>query len=75
MKQQHNITKIILKNSTVRDYYCNNHNTSYPTLQSLKESHPNLDKSKIIPFYKNGHGVYAPQLESDNIPDQRNESI
>lgn len=49
----HKITKIIRKNST--DYLCENHNNttvSYPTKQSLKEDHPNLDESTIIIFDK-----------------------
>ena len=49
---QHTITKIITKSGVVRDYYCDQHNASYPTLQSLREDHQNLDVSKIINYKK-----------------------
>ncbi len=50
--EQHRITKIITKSGVVRDYYCDQHNASYPNLKSLKEDHPNLDENKIINFQK-----------------------
>lgn len=49
---QHTITKIINKSGSVRDYYCDQHNTSYPNLETLREDHLDLDVSKIIPFRK-----------------------
>lgn len=68
--EQHTITKIIQKSGVVRDYYCDQHNTSYPTIQSLKEDHPSLDVSKIIPFRKvkgMSHQTVSP-LQSNSKP-------
>ena len=69
MKAQHNIIKIISKSGYIRDFKCNEHNTSYPTLESVKTDHPNLDETKIIPFFKNGHGVQTPTIQ--NISDNK----
>ena len=63
--KQHNITKIILKNNCIRDYYCNDCNTSYPSLESVTVDHPNLDTSQINSFYKDGHGVTSTTTENE----------
>lgn len=49
---QHQITKIINKSGVVRDYYYEEHNASYPNLDSLREDHQNLDVNQIISFRK-----------------------
>ena len=41
----HNITHFIRNYSS--DYYCEEHNTSYPTKKSLKEDHPNLHEHLV----------------------------
>lgn len=46
----HTITKLVRKNSSY--YYCEEHNTSYPTKQSLESDHPNLDETLIVIFDK-----------------------
>lgn len=63
---RYSITKIILKNGLIRDYYYNEHNTSYPTLESLKKDHTNLDKLQINSFFKNGHGAETPKQTTVN---------
>lgn len=63
--KQHNITKIILKNNSIRDYYCGDCNTSYPNLGLVTADHPNLDKSQITSFYKDSHGVTSTITENE----------
>jgi len=42
----HSITQFIRKNSS--DYFCEDHNASYPTLKSLKEDHEFLDSTQFV---------------------------
>jgi len=75
---QHTITKIIQKSGSVRDYYCEEHNASYPTLESLRLDHPNLNESKIISF-KKGERVsamtYPKSLQHIKEPPSRRSKI
>jgi len=50
MQNSHNITKFIRKTST--DYFCEEHNASYPTKKSLREDHPDIDDIMITIFDK-----------------------
>jgi len=64
--KQHIIDKFTYDNKQSR-YTCNECNTSYPTLKSVKESHPNIEL-KIIQYTKNGYGGWTPRTEKQNHP-------
>ena len=77
--EYHNITKIILKKSF--RFFCNNCNTSYPTLKSVLGDHPKMDINEIKSFKKmNGYPAkdnsqthdYTSNPQRNNI--QRNDT-
>ena len=52
--EPHHITKFIRNYNS--DYYCEEHNTSYPTKKSLKEDHPELHDHIITIYVKRSTG-------------------
>lgn len=58
---QHQITKIITKLGVIRDYYCEEHNTSHPNINLILEGHPNFDQSKFTIFNKRNGQVQKHQ--------------
>lgn len=65
-KSVHSITKIFVKGKVSR-YFCDDDNTSYPTLTSVMKDHPNFDQTKFIIFDKRkGLGVTSTSQTTDN---------
>lgn len=61
------ITKIITKKGSSRYQFEDNLKiVSYPTFKSLKLDFPNIQKSDIIIFKKNGHGALTPEQTTNN---------
>jgi len=67
--EQHTITKIINKSGVTRDYYCNQYNTHYPSINLVLENHPKFDQSKFTIFDKrNGQVHETPEQTTNNHP-------
>ena len=51
--RNHQITKIINRSGSIRDYYCKQCNSSSPTLKMVLKDHPNFDVNNLKIFNKN----------------------